>query len=143
MLNIISKFQSAFIVSLLAATIFLCRQTPFAWGNTTVGVKIMEKETVGKYLADGRGITLYSFAKDEKNMSNCIEGCAVNWPPFYADPAAVVEGCEASDFATITRSDGRQQTTYQGKPLYYFKNDKYPGDTFGHGLGDAWFLITP
>jgi predicted lipoprotein with Yx(FWY)xxD motif len=28
-------------------------------------------------------------------------------------------------------------------PLYYFKDDKYPGDTFGHGIGGVWFLVTP
>ena len=80
---------------------------------------------------------------NEKNSSKCIEGCAVNWPPFRLDPSAAVWECEPGDFATITRSDGLQQTTYKGMPLYYFKNDKYPGDTFGHGIGGAWFLVTP
>ena len=108
-----------------------------------VGVKIMEKELVGKFLTDGKNMTLYYLSKDEKNISNCTDGCAVNWPPFYVDPSAVIEGCESSDFATITRTDGRQQTTYKGMPLYYFKNDKYPGDTFGQGIGDVWFLVIP
>lgn len=114
-----------------------------AEGTNNVGVKIMEKEVVGKYLADGNGMTLYRYTKDEKDISHCIEGCAVNWPPFYIDPSAEVKGCELSDFAAITREDGRKQTTYKAMPLYYFKNDRYPGDTFGEGLGDAWFLITP
>jgi predicted lipoprotein with Yx(FWY)xxD motif len=103
----------------------------------------MEKEAVGKYLADGNGMTLYRFIKDEKNTSHCIEGCAVNWPPFYIGSSAKIEGCESSDFAAITREDGRKQTTYKAMPLYYFKNDRYPGDTFGDGLGGSWFLITP
>jgi len=107
------------------------------------GIKVMQKERLGKFLADGKGMTLYSFSKDEKSMSNCTEGCAVNWPPFYIDPSAVIEGCESSDFATIKRTDGRQQTTYKGTPLYYFKNDKYPGDTYGHGIGEVWFMVTP
>ncbi len=131
-----------FIGGFLAGCILLSGLNP-AEAGTAVGVKIMEKEIVGKYLADGKGITLYSFAKDTENASNCFEGCAVNWPPFHADPAAVIEGCETSDFGTFTRSDGREQTTYKGRPLYYFKNDKYAGDTFGQGLGDAWFLVTP
>lgn len=108
-----------------------------------MGVKIMEKELLGKFLADSQGLSLYSFSKDDKNASNCIEGCAVNWPPFYIAPSAVIEGCESSDFTSITRPDGRQQTAYKGMPLYYFKNDKYPGDTFGHGIGDVWFLVVP
>jgi predicted lipoprotein with Yx(FWY)xxD motif len=112
-------------------------------GVNNIGIKIMEKEAVGKYLADGNGMTLYRFTRDEENISHCIEGCAANWPPFYSDPSAEVEGCESSDFATITREDGRKQTAYKTMPLYYFKNDRYPGDTFGNSLGDAWFLITP
>lgn len=131
-----------FVYSIFIATILLSGQLP-AKAEETVAVKIMEKEMLGKFLADGKGVSLYSFSKDEKNKSNCSEGCAVNWPPFYADPAAVTEGCESSEFSSITRSDGRQQTTYKGMPLYYFINDKYPGDTFGHGIGDVWFLVTP
>ena len=138
----VSAFWILFIFSFLSTGFLLCAQT-MARANETVGVKIMEKEMIGRFLADGNSMTLYSFAKDEKDTSNCIEGCAVNWPPFHVDPAAVIEGCESGDFATITRTDGKQQTTYKGMPLYYFKNDKYPGDTFGHGLGDVWFLITP
>jgi len=108
-----------------------------------VGIKIMQKEELGNFMAAGNGMTLYSYTRDEKNISHCIEGCAVNWPPFYVDPSAVVEGCESSDFATITRDDGKKQTTYKNMPLYHFINDKYPGDTLGQGIGDKWFIIKP
>lgn len=107
------------------------------------GVKIMSKELVGEFLADGSGISLYVFSKDEKNTSNCLEGCAINWPPFHIAPHAAAPGLDPNNLGTITRNDGRQQTTYKGMPLYYFKNDKYPGDTFGQGLGEVWFLIAP
>lgn len=122
---------------------FLSSGQTLAGDDEAVGVKIMEKEMLGNFLADGKGMTLYSFARDTKNTSNCIEGCAVNWPPFYVDPSAVIEGCEASDFSTITRSDGRQQTTYKGMPLYHFIRDQYPGDTLGQGIGEVWFIIKP
>jgi predicted lipoprotein with Yx(FWY)xxD motif len=108
-----------------------------------VGVKVMQKEELGIFLAAGNDMTLYSYTKDENNVSHCIEGCAVNWPPFYVDPAAVVEGCESNDFATITRDDGKKQTTYKNMPLYHFINDKYPGDTFGQGIGEVWFIVKP
>ena len=106
-------------------------------------IRIMKKETVGDYLADGNGMALYTYTKDEQNISNCLEGCARNWPPFFIDSSAVIEGCDLNDFTAITRPDGLKQTAYKGRPLYYFKNDKYPGDTFGQGLGDVWFLATP
>jgi predicted lipoprotein with Yx(FWY)xxD motif len=142
MKNLFDTFQPIVICCFIAAAVLLWNK-PNSWADEMIGVKIMEKEGVGKYLADGYGVTLYSYAKDEANTSNCLEGCAVNWPPFYDDLAAVGEGLAAEDFAVITRTDGRQQTTYKSLPLYYFKNDKFPGDTFGQGLGDAWFLIIP
>ena len=108
-----------------------------------VGIKIMQKEELGNFMASGSGMALYSYTRDEENISHCIEGCAVNWPPFYVDPSAVVEGCESSDFAIITRVDGKKQTTYKNMPLYHFINDKYPGDTLGQGIGDKWFIIKP
>jgi len=142
MKNNLLAILTVFIFAIFTVDSFLSGHA-MAGENTTVGVKIMEKEMLGNFLADGKGMTLYSFSKDTKNISNCVEGCAVNWPPFYVDPAAVVEGCESGDFATITRTDGKQQTTYKGMPLYYFKNDKYPGDTFGQGIGEVWFIVTP
>ena len=99
------------------------------------GIKVMQKEKLGKFLAAGNGMTLYSYSHDEENVSNCIEGCALNWPPYYTDLSSPVEDLVADDFATITRSDGGKQTTFKGMPLYRFINDKYPGDTFGNGLG--------
>lgn len=107
------------------------------------GVKVMEKAEIGKYLTDAEGMTLYRFTKDEKSVSNCKGDCLTKWPPFYVDPSAVVEGCEASDFASITKEDGSQQTTYKGVPLYYFMNDKNAGDTNGQGFKDVWFVVSP
>lgn len=140
--NGFTKFGVLLVCILIASVIFLSGP---AMADTAEknGVKIMEKEAVGKYLSDGNGMTLYRFTKDEKNTSHCIEGCAVNWPPFHADPTAVEESLKPNDFAVITRADSRQQTTYKGSPLYYFIKDKFPGDTFGDGIGDVWFLVTP
>jgi predicted lipoprotein with Yx(FWY)xxD motif len=140
-----NKFSIFWILSvfcLFTGTILMYSPNQ-AMADEMIGVKIMEKEGLGKFLADGKGMSLYSFSRDEVNKSNCIEGCAVNWPPFFIDPSAMIEGCESSDFTSITRPDGQQQTAYKGKPLYYFKNDKYPGDTFGHKIGEVWFLVTP
>jgi predicted lipoprotein with Yx(FWY)xxD motif len=132
-----------FTIFIFFACVFSLSGHPLAKAANTIGIKIMDKEVLGKYLADAMGITLYSYGKDEKNISHCIEGCAVNWPPFYLEPSAVVDGLKPADFTTISRPDGLRQTTYKGMPLYYFRNDKYPGDTFGHGIGDAWFIVVP
>ncbi len=143
MRNTFNKIKLLLILGLIGSGVLLSARQSVAEAAEKAGLKIMAKEGIGKYLADGNGITLYRFTKDEMNNSHCLEGCAVNWPPFYFDPAVVENGLEPGDFAVITRTDSRQQTTYQGMPLYYFKNDKFPGDTFGDGIGDVWFIVTP
>ena len=143
MKNMFNKIWLVIILGLTTGSILFSWDQSPAGSGEKIGLKIMEKEAIGKYLADDNGMTLYSFAKDEKNNSNCIEGCALNWPPFHSDTAAVGKGLVQEDFAVISRTDGRQQTTYKGMPLYYFKNDKYPGDTFGQGIGEVWHLVIP
>jgi len=142
MQNKLFKFWALSIFSIFITGILLSGNS-LARAADKADINIMGKELVGKYLTDGKGMSLYYFTKDEKNVSHCIEGCAVNWPPFYVDPSTANDGLKQSDFATETRTDGRKQTLYKGRPLYYFKNDIYPGDIFGHGIGDVWFLVTP
>jgi hypothetical protein len=51
-----------------------------------------------------------------------------------------------SKLGTITRSDGKQQVTYNGHPLYLYVGDKRPGDVTGQDVtafGAAWFALTP
>ena len=50
---------------------------------------------------------------------------------------------KAEDFGTITREDGKKQTTFRGYPLYYWVGDKAAGDTKGQGMGNVWHVIDP
>jgi hypothetical protein len=43
-------------------------------------------------------------------------------------------------FATITRSDGTIQVTYNHMPLYYNSGDSAAGNTTGQGLSGTWFV---
>jgi hypothetical protein len=48
--------------------------------------------------------------------------------------------------ATSTRSDGTNQVTYNGHPLYTFMGDHQAGDTNGQGLvafGGSWSALSP
>ena len=88
---------------------------------------------------------LYKYTKDSKGVSNCVGACAVNWPP-YTVPAGSVLNLQAGVtgmISTITRADGTLQVAYNGVPLYYWKDDKKPGDTTGQNVGGVWFVVKP
>ncbi len=106
-------------------------------------VKIAKKDGVGSYLADIKGMTLYTFKKDSPGTSACEGPCLEKWPVFYREAVEAKDGLKARDFGTITRADGKKQTTYKGMPLYYFAGDKAAGDTAGQGVRDVWYVAAP
>jgi predicted lipoprotein with Yx(FWY)xxD motif len=56
------------------------------------------------------------------------------------------DGAQASLLGTTARTDGTTEITYAGHPLYYFLNDKAPGDTKGQGVngfGALWWVLSP
>ena len=112
---------------------------------TTAAVLTLAKTTLGSVLADGTGRVLYIFTKDTLNpsVSNCYDACAQAWPIFYANGKTQAnDGIKADLLATTTRKDGTTQVTYNGWPLYYWRNDKNPGDTTGQAVGGTWWVMT-
>ena len=111
-------------------------------------VQIANSASVGHYLENGTGFTLYMFGADKpgNGASTCTGTCAAVWPPFYASALNLPSGLNSSSFSTITRSDGTKQTTYNGWPLYYYAADTKAGNMFGEGLnqlGGLWYAIPP
>ncbi len=107
-------------------------------------VNVGQNATLGSFLVDSNGMTLYIFANDKAGQSNCNGTCANNWPPLLTNGAPTAgTGVTASMLGTITRADGTTQVTYNGMPLYYFAADKAPGDTNGEGKGGVWYVMTP
>jgi len=117
----------------------------FASLASATGLNIKEKEGIGSYLADEKGMTLYLFKKDAPGISACVAatGCLDRWPIFFADKIEPAAGVDAAAIGVITREDGQKQTTYKGLPLYYFFKDKAAGDTFGQGLNNVWYIVAP
>jgi predicted lipoprotein with Yx(FWY)xxD motif len=103
-------------------------------------VSLAYKPLVGYYLTNGSGWTLYLYARDVPNngTSACYGACAKAWPAFYSANINVPLGVNASNFGTITRTDGTKQSTYNGWPLYYFAPDKAAGQTNGQGIAGVW-----
>ncbi len=96
---------------------------------------IMKSETsMGALLTDAKGMTLYTFSRDDANMSNCYGKCAEYWPPLTAEPGAEPVG----EFLIVARDDGTSQWALRGQPLYLFALDKQPGDTMGEDAGGVW-----
>jgi predicted lipoprotein with Yx(FWY)xxD motif len=101
------------------------------------------KVELGSFLVDEKGMTLYVFQKDSPGKSVCSGPCLEKWPVFLAENLQVRCGMNAKNFSTITRDDGKKQTTYKGRPLYYFFKDAKPGDVNGQGLDNVWFVASP
>jgi predicted lipoprotein with Yx(FWY)xxD motif len=106
-------------------------------------VKTSEKAGVGKYLTDAEGKTLYWFKMDNPGASTCAGPCVEKWPLYYREAVAPPQGIAATEFGTLTRADGKKQTTFRGYPLYYWAGDAKAGDTSGQGVKDVWFVIDP
>jgi len=118
--------------------------TPAPATAKEAALKIAEDATLGKFLADDQGRTLYLFTKDAKNTSNCYDDCAKAWPPLLsAGQPTGVDGINTSLLGTTQRKDGSMQVTYNGFPLYYFAPDQKPGDVKGQGVKDVWYVISP
>ncbi len=105
---------------------------------------VSQTADLGTFLVDSQGMTLYFFTRDEPNKSNCDIDCMVKWPPLLTQQAPKADdGVDAGKLSAIAYKDGYQQVTYDGMPLYYWYQDKAPGDTKGHGVGDVWFVVQP
>jgi predicted lipoprotein with Yx(FWY)xxD motif len=101
--------------------------------------------SLGTILVDAQGKTLYYFANDipASGTSSCYGQCAVIWPIFSVDLITVSPPLVAADFSSITRTDGKKQTTYRGWPLYYYQADTKRGDVNGENVLKIWFVVKP
>ncbi len=91
------------------------------------------------YMMNETHMSLYFFDKDEPNVSNCYDQCAVNWPPLILDADAEL----GENYSLIKRRDGTMQAAYKGQPLYLFAGDKEIGDINGDGVKGIWRLAKP
>ena len=113
--------------------------SPVAASSSTLKTAKIGGATV---LTNGKGFTLYSFAPDTPTKSNCNGACAKYWPPVKGPVTA--SGVKGT-FATIKRSNGSTQATFDGHPLYTYVGDTAPGQAKGNGLnlsGGVWHEVT-
>ena len=121
----------------IGGALALLAMTTAGFAADYVGGAIKTMEIGGKQvLTDANGMTLYTFDKDTPGVSNCYDDCAVKWPPLFAADDAKDEG----EFTVVTRTDGTKMWAYKSMPLYFWKDDKAPGDVTGDGVGGVWHL---
>jgi predicted lipoprotein with Yx(FWY)xxD motif len=78
-------------------------------------------------------MTLYIDGNDAAGAttSTCVATCAANWPALTATGTPTAGPGVAGTLATISGG----QVTYNGHPLYHWKNDHAPGEVTGDGVG--------
>jgi predicted lipoprotein with Yx(FWY)xxD motif len=119
---------------------------PSASGPATVSTA--SNGNLGTILVDSQGRTLYLFQADKGTTSACSGSCASAWPPLTPanGTATAGGGANASLVGTTMRSDGTQQVTYNGHPLYLYIGDTKAGTASGQGInafGALWYVVSP
>jgi predicted lipoprotein with Yx(FWY)xxD motif len=106
-------------------------------------------------VVDGQGRSVYMFVQDVGGTPTCTpqlvggDLCYTVVRPVTGTPRAGA-GIDGSRLGTTTRSDGRTQSTYYRRPLYYFRGgsgygrpDKTPGDLNGQGFYRMFYVLSP
>ena len=132
-------------VSQAPASAASASQAPASAAAGAATVEAKPVGSAGTVLVAANGMTLYIFTKDVKDSgkSACLTGCIDTWPALTVAAGATPAGGTGvtGKFGTITRDDGTIQVTYNGMPLYFFKNDKAPGDA--NGVYTNWEAVKP
>jgi len=113
-------------------------------GTASVSTKT---SSLGTFLVDANGRTLYLWDADHGPKSTCTGACAQAWPPLTTTGTPKASGAvKASLLGTTKRADGSSEVTYAGHPLYTFAGDTQAGQTTGqgsNGFGAPWWVVTP
>lgn len=115
----------------------------------TITLDVTVNPKLGPTIVDGKGLTLYMFTPDRYNVSNCEGPCLNVWPPMMLSSGQTLNnvvlqgGLRRSKLGVAMRFDGSRQLTYNGWALYWWVQDKVPGDIKGQWVNNIWFTMTP
>lgn len=149
-----NSFSTTVLLVAVISTItyFGCKKSDSTPTNTptgpTIEVSIATDASLGSYLVDKDGYTLYFFSNDSKGRTSCTNGCASYWPYFYAGALTsdnLGAGLNIADFDTIV-VNGANQTRYKGWPLYYYAPNGTTKEPAGQITGESvsnWFVAKP
>ncbi|MFL5927667.1 MAG: hypothetical protein ACJ77E_12110 [Gaiellaceae bacterium] len=134
------------IAAALSVSVGLASASASSRSSSPVAKVAVASSGLGRILVDGRGRTLYLFARDKHGKSSCTGSCPAFWPPLLtSDKAIAAVGAKASLLGTTRRADGRLQVTYNHHPLYTYVKDTRKGQTNGEGVdvfGAEWYAVS-
>lgn len=109
-----------------------------------VTLTVSQRAIPEDYLADAYGRSLYVNLAESDGVSRCDVECAARWlPVLIRGETTVNKGADEGLVGRTVRSDGQEQLTYGGFPVYYFVDDARAGQYFGQAVEGEWFLISP
>ena len=88
-------------------------------------------------LAAQDGMTLYVSDKDKDGIPTCYDDCAKEWPAYVGKEGDTM----GKSWTLVKRTDGAMQWAHDGKPVYFFKDDKKKGDKGGDGDEGNWHIV--
>jgi predicted lipoprotein with Yx(FWY)xxD motif len=95
--------------------------TPMAAKATVV--KAVSGGQFGKILTTTSGSALYTYSQDTKNHSKITGALLAAWPPLVVPAGTKPAGNTVAGLGVFKRTNGQEQVTYRGKPLYTFVKD--------------------
>ena len=119
------------------------------FGDGTISsYTITRKTRFGTILFDGSGRALSGFTRDKRGgPSQCYGACATAWPVQFAKgKLRAGAGVKQSLLGRTKRRDGRLQVTYNGWLLYYYIDDRLPGQVSCQDVdefGGLWLVVRP
>jgi predicted lipoprotein with Yx(FWY)xxD motif len=111
-------------------------------GTGGVGATVSARDLpgVGTVLVDPAGRTLYFTDQETGGGIRCVADCAAAWVPLTVAKGTIPAGGAGvtGSLAVVTRPDGSNQVTYDGRPLYTFAADGGAGRAGGNGVRDSF-----
>lgn len=112
--------------------------TPSSASNPTV--KVSDNATYGKILVDSAGKALYTYGPDSghSGQATCTGGCLQAWPAVTvpSGTAPTAGSGVTGTIAAVMQTNGTDQVTYNGLPLYTFAADTSNGQVTGNGVNN-------
>jgi predicted lipoprotein with Yx(FWY)xxD motif len=106
-------------------------------------VQVATNATYGKILTTNTGRALYTLNTDHNGLSTCTGSCLTAWPPLTV-PIGTTPTGGAGVTGTVgatLQSNGTDQVTFNGSPVYTFIGDTAPDKVTGQGVSGFFVVI--